>query len=548
MTTTAGAAGSVAAGLTGRMFIGAERVDGTGTEVHSVDPRTGRPLAPPSHHGTTTEVRRACALAEEAFDAYRNADPQRRAGFLERVADNLTALTDALVDRAGKETGLPPVRLAGEVVRTTNQFRLFADVLREGSWHGARIDPAEPGQAPPGQAPPGRTPPARPDLRQRRIPLGPVAVFGASNFPLAFSVAGGDTASALAAGCPVVVKAHDAHLGTSELAAGAIRAAVAEHALPDGVFSLLIGDGPTLGTELVVDPRIQAVGFTGSRAAGLALVRAAAARPRPIPVYAEMSSVNPVVLMPGALAAGGESLGRDFVASLTLGAGQFCTSPGLILGVDGLGLDVFVTTAARAVTSTTGAVMLTAGIARSYQAAVAATAARRGVTIVARGGAAAGAAGGQAVLMAVGGDDFLADPALQDEMFGPAALVVRCRDLAHLGTVVRSLEGQLTASVHAVGADLDDVRRLLPALELRAGRIIFDGWPTGVDVGHAVVHGGPFPATSDSRTTSVGSSAIERFLRPVAYQNAPGALLPGALRDDNPYRIPRRIGGKLLPG
>ncbi|WP_020422619.1 aldehyde dehydrogenase (NADP(+)) [Amycolatopsis sp. ATCC 39116] len=519
--------------LTGEMFIGAARVSGSGKEVFSRDPRTGEELAPGYRYGGAAEVARAAALAEDAFDVYRATGSATRAAFLERIADEITALAEPIADRAVLESGLPQARLTGEVARTTGQLRLFAATLREGSWHGARIDPAQP----------DRTPLPRADIRQRRVPLGPVAVFGASNFPLAFSVAGGDTASALAAGCPVVVKAHDAHLGTSELVASAVRAAVVACGLPEGVFSLLVGDGPELGTMLVTDPRIQAVGFTGSRGAGLALVAAAASRPQPIPVYAEMSSVNPVVLLPGALASRGAELGTAFVGSLTLGAGQFCTNPGLVLAVEGPGLDEFVTAAAEAVRGDAGGTMLTLGIAGAYASARDRLAGRPGVVELARGEAGSSAACGGAALLAVDGSRFTSE--LQEEVFGATSLVVRCADQAELLGVVRALEGQLTATVHAVESDEPLAAALLPVLERKAGRILFNGWPTGVEVGHAMVHGGPFPATSDSRTTSVGSLAIERFLRPVAYQDVPAALLPPVLRDGNPEGVWRRIDGEL---
>ncbi|UQS25838.1 aldehyde dehydrogenase (NADP(+)) [Amycolatopsis thermalba] len=521
--------------LTGEMFVGAARVRGSGKEVRSRDPRTGVELAPGYRYGGAAEVARAAALAEEAFDVYRATDSATRAAFLERIADEISALAGPIVERAVLETGLPEARLTGEASRTTGQLRLFAATLREGSWHGARIDPAQP----------DRTPLPRADIRQRRVPLGPVAVFGASNFPLAFSVAGGDTASALAAGCPVVVKAHDAHLGTSELVASAVRAAVVACGLPEGVFTQLVGDGPELGTQLVTDPRIQAVGFTGSRRAGLALVAAAASRPQPIPVYAEMSSVNPVVLLPGALAARGAELGTAFVGSLTLGAGQFCTNPGLVLAVEGPGLDEFVSAAAEAVRGDAGGTMLTLGIAGAYASGRDRLAGRPGVTELARGEAGSSVACGGAALLSVDGSRFTADPELQEEVFGATSLVVRCADQAELLAVVRALEGQLTATVHADESDEPLAAALLPVLERKAGRILFNGWPTGVEVGHAMVHGGPFPATSDSRTTSVGSLAIERFLRPVAYQDVPAALLPPVLRDGNPEGVWRRIDGEL---
>ncbi|HEY5856797.1 MAG TPA: aldehyde dehydrogenase (NADP(+)) [Aldersonia sp.] len=520
--------------LTGRMIIAGAPVSGSGTTIHAVDPATDERLEPGYRHGDVTDVETACAAATAAFGPYRATDAETRTRFLETIAANIEALGDTLVNRACAETGLPPARIAGEVARTSGQLRLFAAVVREGSWNGARIDPALP----------ERTPLPRPDIRQRKIPLGPVAVFGASNFPLAFSVAGGDTASALAAGCPVVVKAHDAHPGTSELVGRAVADAAASTGMPAGVFSLLFGSGRELGTALVTDPRIKAVGFTGSRSGGTALVRAAATRPEPIPVYAEMSSINPVFPLPGALASRGADLGAAFVASLTMGSGQFCTNPGLVIAEDGPGLDAFVEAAGGAVAASTPTPMLTPNIAQAYADGVASLA--TGAATVARGQEVEGPNRCRAALFGTDAATFLGSEVLQQEVFGSSSLVVRCRDAAQVREVAARLEGQLTATVHADDADLDEAGALLEILELKAGRILFGGWPTGVEVGHAMVHGGPYPATSDSRSTSVGSLAIERFLRPVAYQDVPAALLPTAVADGNPDHLWRRIDGQLI--
>lgn len=486
--------------LTGRMVIGFDRVAGTGRAITAVDPRTGENLDPGYRYGDQGDVERACALAEEAFDAYRATTAEQRAAFLESIAAKLDALRDVLVERAAAETGLPVARLTGEVGRTTGQLRLFAGDLRGGEPFTS-VDPAGEGG---------------PEIRQGRVPLGPVVVFGASNFPFAFSVAGGDTASALAAGCPVVVKAHDAHPGTCELVGAAVSEAVREAGLPEGVFSMLYGDGPTLGIALVTDPRVRAVGFTGSRKAGLAIARAAAGRPVPIPVYAEMSSVNPVFLLPDALAARAGELAEGFAGSVTLGAGQFCTNPGLVFAVKGADLDAFLDAAAKAIEADPGAPMLTPGIARAYADGVARLDRHPDVEIIARGREPDAAAGCRAALAAVDAAHF--GPDLQEEIFGACSLVVRCDDLDQVIAVARGLEGQLTATIHGAG---DDAARLLPVVERLAGRIVWDGWPTGVRVGHAMVHGGPYPATSDARTTSVGSLAIERFQRPIAYQGTP---------------------------
>jgi NADP-dependent aldehyde dehydrogenase len=519
--------------LSGRMIIAGSMVQGTGTEIRGFDPNAGAALEPAYRYGDTSHVDAACAAAAEAFAEYRNLPAERRAAFLEAIADNIEAIRVDVVARAVAESGLPEARLTGEVGRTTGQLRMFAEVLREGSFNGARIDPALP----------QRQPMPRPDIRQRMIALGPVAVFGASNFPLAFSVAGGDTASALAAGCPVVVKAHDAHPGTSELVGRGVTEAVRTTGLPSGTFSLLYGAGPELGTALVSDPRIKAVGFTGSRTAGTALVAAAAARPEPIPVYAEMSSINPVFLLTGALANRGAELGRAFVASLTMGSGQFCTNPGLVIAVDSPGLDAFIAAARDQLGQTTPAAMLTPGIAENYRKGVDALAAQ--ADLIARGATTDAPVACPAALFGTDAKTFLTSHELQAEVFGASSVIVRCADTAEMREVAAKVEGQLTATVHADDVDLDDAGQLLPVLELKAGRILFNGWPTGVEVGHAMVHGGPYPATSDSRTTSVGSLAIERFLRPVCYQDVPKALLPSAIADGNPDKIWRRIDGTL---
>jgi 2,5-dioxopentanoate dehydrogenase len=522
-----------AAPLTGSMVIAGEPVAGTGVEIRAFDPSLGVELDPAYRYGDTTNVDTACAAAAAAFGEYRATSAERRARFLDTIADEIEALRDALVARASAESGLPRARIEGEVGRTTGQLRLFAAVLREGSWNGARIDAAQP----------DRTPLQRPDIRQRAVPLGPVAVFGASNFPLAFSVAGGDTASALAAGCPVVVKAHDAHPGTSELVGRAVSAAVASAGLPPGTFSMLFGSGPGLGTALVSDPRIKAVGFTGSRSGGMALVAAAAARQEPIPVYAEMSSINPVFLFGGALANRADDLGRAFVASLTMGSGQFCTNPGLVIAVDGPELDAFITAARAALSNAAATPMLTPTIAANYAEGVAGLDAR--ADLVVRGEPGEGSTTCRAALFTTDANTFRGSKALQAEVFGAASLIVRCADVAEMKALAADLEGQLTATLHVADSDHDDAAALLPVLELKAGRILFNGWPTGVEVCHAMVHGGPSPATSDSRTTSVGARAIERFLRPVCYQNAPKSLLPSPIADGNPDGLWRRVDGEL---
>ncbi|MDB5449020.1 MAG: aldehyde dehydrogenase, partial [Phenylobacterium sp.] len=518
----------------GEMLIGGTARAGRDGAIKAFNTTAGEPMEPAFGGATLEDLQESCALAEAAFDPYRHTSLGARAALLEAIADNILEVGDALVERCMAESGLPRARLEGERGRTVQQLRMFAGVVRDGGFLEARIDPAQP----------DRTPAPRVDLRLRNVPVGPVVVFGASNFPLAFSVAGGDTASALAAGCPVVAKAHSAHPGTSEIVGRAIQKAVRSAGLPEGVFSLLFDSGLAIGQALVADPRIKAVGFTGSRRGGQALIAIAQARAEPIPVYAEMSSINPVILFPGALADRAEAIGKAFAGSLTLGAGQFCTNPGLVLAVEGEGLDRFAAAAAAAISEASAAAMLTPGIHAAYCTGVSTLEDHPQVATLARGRPGE-LFQGQAGLFTTTADAFVAHSELQHEVFGASSLVVRAPDLEGLRALIASLEGQLTVALHVAPGDHDQVRSLLPLLERKAGRILFNGFGTGVEVGHAMVHGGPFPATSDGRSTSVGSLAIMRFLRPVSYQDMPKDLLPAELDDANPLGIPRRIDGRL---
>ena len=521
-----------AATLTGEFFIAGTR-RGSGERFQAYDPAKGSAIDDIGFFSASErDIDDACAAADDAAIVYADLPLERRAAFLEAIASEIEALGDALLTRACAESGLPLARITGERGRTCGQLRLFAAEVRDGQWLKLRIDHADPARTPP-----------KPDLRLRMIALGPVAVFGASNFPLAFSTAGGDTASALAAGCPVIVKGHPAHPGTAEMVAGAITKAAADTDMPAGVFSLVTGTGNAIGAALVADPRIQAVGFTGSRGGGEALMKIAANRPQPIPVYAEMSAINPVILLPAALAARGTALAVGYVGSLTMGSGQFCTNPGLVLALDGPGLDAFLAEAGRLVEGQMPQTMLTAGIHSAYEKGSAALAATPEVQTIARGVHPTGPHEGRAALFCVAAADWLARSELQHEVFGASSIVVRCADRAELISVLRGLEGQLTATLHMDDADQDDARALLPVLERRVGRILANGWPTGVEVTHAINHGGPYPATSDGRTTSVGTLAIDRFLRPVAYQDLPDALLPEALRDSGHAGVLARVDG-----
>jgi NADP-dependent aldehyde dehydrogenase len=501
------------------MLLGREAVRGAGGEIRAIEASSGKALEPVFRGAQPGDLETACRLADEAFDIYRETDLETRARFLEAIAVNLEAVAGPLVDRGLLETGLPRARLEGELVRTTNQLRLFAAVVRKSDFLDLRIDPAMP----------DRKPAARPDLRLRNIPLGPVAVFGASNFPLAFSVAGGDTASALAAGCPVIAKAHNAHPGMSELAGRAIQQAVTALKLPPGVFSLLFDADLAIGQALVAHPAIKAAAFTGSRRGGLALAEIAAARPEPIPFHAEMSSINPVILLPGALRARGREIASAFVSAMTLGAGQFCTKPGLVFAPEGEPLDVFMRSACLALEDVLPATMLTPSLLHNFSAGVDALAHRPGVNAIARGRAGSDHHA-RAALFETSSDAFRSDQTLQTEVFGAATLVVRCPDIGTMRDLIARLEGQLTISLHADLSDYADAHALLPILERKAGRIVFNGFGTGVEVAHAMVHGGPFPATSDGRFTAVGSLAIRRFLRPVCYQDVPLILQPAAFQ------------------
>ena len=515
----------------GKNIIACEAVSGDGERFGS------RLAGAQFEEATAAQVDRAAEAAEAAFDAYRRVPAAERALFLERIGAEIEALGDELLATANQETSLPIAeRLAGERGRTVNQLRMFAELIREGSWVEARID----------RALPDRKPVPKPDLRRMLVALGPVAVFGASNFPLAFSVAGGDTASALAAGCPVVVKAHPAHPATSELVAGAIVKAARETGMPAGVFSMLHSTRNEIAIALVKQPRIQAVGFTGSLRAGRALFDAAASRPDPIPVYAEMGSVNPVFLLPGALAERAEALAEGLKNSVTLGVGQFCTCPGLAVGLQEARFTQFSEKLRELVTQASPGPMLYAGILQAYDAGVKALSAIEGVqTFQASTTGDLSRIEARPSLFTTDAATFSAHRQLQEEVFGPSTVVVGCASREEMESIARNLEGHLTATIHGTEADLADYAWLVDILERKAGRLIFNGFPTGVEVCPSMQHGGPYPATTDARTTSVGTAAISRFARPVAYQNFPQAALPPELRNDNPRGIWRLLDGQL---
>ncbi|MCP5532710.1 MAG: aldehyde dehydrogenase (NADP(+)) [Akkermansiaceae bacterium] len=513
--------------LLGTSFIGSTRSSGTNSCGQGINPATGETLAPEYFSATPEEVEQAVRLAADAFPAYSAIPGKQRGAFLRAIAERIEAAGDEIATRGPKETGLPEARLRGETGRTCGQLRMFASLVEEGSWVDARIERAQP----------DRQPLPKPDIRSMSVPLGPVAVFCASNFPLAFSVAGGDTASALAAGCPVVAIAHHSHPGLAEIVAAAVIMAADETGMPDGVFSLLYGGGRAVGQSVVKHPAIQAVGFTGSRAGGTALMATAAARPQPIPVYAEMSSINPVVILPGAFAKGEETLAEAFFGSLTMGVGQFCTNPGLVFLTEGSG-DAFLAKLKSLVEAGAPGTMLNAGICKAYQESSSSIAAVSGVETLARSSADCGHGQGAPAVFSVSAKDFLANEELQGEMFGPATLVVR-GSIDDITAAVSALEGQLTATLHATEDELAANEALVSALRNRCGRLLFGGFPTGVEVCSSMVHGGPYPSTSDGRSTSVGTMAIHRFTRPAAWQGFPDAALPAELRNGNPLGIKR---------
>lgn len=527
--------GNVMTSVRGTHRIGTELSAEGAATLQAVDPTTGAPLEPKFPEATAAEIDRAVRLAARAFDPYRSLPNETRAAFLDDIADRIEVLGTTLVERAVQETALPAARIEGERGRTTGQLRMFAALIREGSWVDARIERADP----------DRKPVPKPDVRRMHLPVGPVAVFAASNFPLAFSVAGGDTASALAAGCPVVVKAHPAHPGTSDLVAQAILDAAKATGVPDGTFSLLHGEGHDVGRTLVLHPDVRAVAFTGSLRGGRALLDAVATRDAPIPVYAEMGSVNPLFVLPGAAEADAETIADGAAASATLGVGQFCTKPGLVFAVRGPDTDRLFARIGDAFGDVSPGSMLYRGICDAYANGVRRAADTPGVALLGQAANDADDARTEARPVALRTDTatLRAQSHLHEEVFGPVVLCVEAESADDLLAAARELEGQLTTTVHATEAELGTHEGLLRVLETRAGRVIFGGFPTGVDVSSAMQHGGPYPATTDARTTSVGTAAIERFARPVAYQGFPDAALPPELRDANPLGIRRLVNG-----
>ena len=520
--------------ITGAQLIGTSESSEGQRTFRTSNPRDGKSTPWKFWEPTREEIEKAVELASSAFTAFRDLSGGRRAEFLDAIAEQLEAVSEDLVEVYTLESGLPEGRARGELGRTTGQLRAFASLAREGSWTMARIDTALP----------DRTPVPKPDIRKCLFPIGPIAVFGASNFPFAVSTAGGDTASALAVGCPVVVKGHPLHAGTGEAVARCVQRAALETKMPEGVFSHLQSSGISLGEQLVQHPLIKAVGFTGSRKAGLALFRLGQERPEPIPVFAEMGSINPVVVLPSAMH---ESKGwaKAYAQSVTLGTGQFCTNPGLILGISGPAWDHFVAALSREIREVPAGCMLHKGMAENFRKLKTEFLSQKGVEEVeALQGAGGNALVGAAVAR-VSGKDFCANPALQQEVFGPFTLMVACSDRKELLQAARMFEGQLTASVLGEPDEIREEPELLDVLKDKVGRLLFNGVPTGVEVCASMHHGGPYPATTDARFTSVGTDAVLRWVRPISFQNTPRELLPPVLRDENPEKILRLVNGEF---
>ena len=521
--------------LTGQNFIGNTKLSLGDKTFNAVNPADGKELPASFYEATHSEIDQAAQNAEQAFKIYRNRSSKEKAEFLEAIADEISAMGDELIQRCVLETGLPDARITGERGRTIGQLKLFASLLREGSWLDARIDLAQP----------NRQPLPKPDIRSMQKSLGPVGIFGASNFPLAFSVAGGDTASALAAGCTIVVKAHPAHPGTCELVGNAIINAVKKTGMPEGTFNMVHGKSVDVGMGIVKHPFIKAIGFTGSYRGGKALFDAASQRPEPIPVYAEMGSTNPVFILPGALQDKKEEIAKGLTASVTLGAGQFCTNPGLVFLENSDQANSFKDSAAQNFNESVAGTMLTSGIQKAYKDRSEKLASRKGVEILAKGQTREEGFNGVPFMMNINAKNFISNKELEEEVFGPSTLTVTADEKSELLKIAENLSGHLTTTVWANEDDLKEYSDLIDVLERKAGRLIINGFPTGVEVCHSMIHGGPFPATTDSRSTSVGTTAIRRFTRPVCYQNFPNNILPDELKNENPLNIWRLVDGEF---
>ena len=508
--------------ITGKNYIG-NKLSALGTISHkTINPKLNIENPTEFIEATSEEIEEAAQLASEAFKVFRKVSGKEKASFLNAIADEILALDQELINAYTTESGLPEGRALGERGRTIMQLKSFADLVSKEDWKGNKFDAAIP----------ERQPLPKDDLRKTVTPLGPVVVFGASNFPFAFSTAGGDTASALAAGCPVILKGHEMHSGTSELVASAIIKAAEKTGMPNGVFSHLSGRGPVVGSALVNHPKIKAVGFTGSINAGRAIFNLASKREEPIPVYAEMGSINPVVITPLAIANRGEAIASTYAGSITLGTGQFCTNPGLILTIESDQTEAFIQDLAKKTVAIDAQCMLHPNIKAGYSKNEGSVTSQEGVVTVAKIEGNVKDNFAASTIASVSGTDFLANTKIHQEVFGPFSLVVKSKDETQLVEIIEALEGQLTGTIIAEKEDIANLDDIVDALSSRVGRIIFNGVPTGVEVCPSMHHGGPYPASSDSKFTSVGVDAIYRWVRPVSYQSFPTELLPESLKNN----------------
>lgn len=521
--------------ITGKNYIGSQLVASGNKTYKTFNPESNQENEHIFTEATQEEINNAVDLASKAFKEYRTLSGKRKAEFLNAIADEILALDNELIQTYCSESGLPEGRAKGERGRTVFQLRSFADLVEEGSWIEATIDTAIP----------DREPSPKSDLRKMNIPLGPVVVFGASNFPLAYSTAGGDTAAALAAGCPVIVKSHPMHAGTGELIASAIIKAAEKTEMPNGVFSNINSSGIEVGQQLVAHPKVKAVGFTGSIRGGRALLDLAAKREEPIPVFAEMGSINPVIMLPKALQNRAENLATTYANSITLGTGQFCTNPGLILGIKSDALDSFISSLAKKIVEINPTCMLHPNIVGAYENNKTKAIAQEGLAVIANYKENTQPNYASQVVTTVEGKTFLDNPTLHQEVFGPYSMIVQCEDEKQLEEIISNLEGQLTGTVISDDNEVANYPTIIAALQNRVGRIIFNGVPTGVEVCPSMVHGGPYPASTDSRFTAVGVHSIKRWVRPFSYQDWPNNILPDELKNENPLHILRSVNGKL---
>ncbi|WP_299224049.1 aldehyde dehydrogenase (NADP(+)) [uncultured Aquimarina sp.] len=520
--------------ITGKNYIG-NQLSSEGPKTYTTfNPKLNLENEHTFFEASTEEIEKTVSLASEAFGSFKKVSSTKKAQFLNAIADEILALDQILIETYISETGLPEGRAKGERGRTIGQLRMFAELVEVGSWVEATIDTADL----------ERKPIPKQDIRKMLVPLGPVVVFGASNFPLAYSTAGGDTAAALAAGCPVIVKSHPMHAGTGELVASAIIKAAQKTGMPNGVFSNLNSSGIEVGVQLVKHPKVKAIGFTGSIKGGRALFDLASQRPEPIPVFAEMGSVNPVILLPKATASKGEALAKTYAQSITLGTGQFCTNPGLILGIKGDLLDNFINILSDEIIKIEPSCMLHPNIIGNYEKNKSNALQQSGLTVTADYQNDVATNHARQTVTTVEGKTFLENATLHQEVFGPFSMVVQCADANELETIINNLEGQLTGTILAEKEETTRYISVIEALQNRVGRIIFNGVPTGVEVCPAMLHGGPYPASTDSRFTAVGIHSIKRWVRPFSYQSWPNDLLPDELKNENPLGISRLVNGK----